>query len=74
MEYIAWASENIQVDVLLTEHVSFRSFVRKFDFRSKKLAMSQYERLLNSSRLSKTRRERLRAAYDYFVKAHLDSF
>ncbi|KAI7815832.1 hypothetical protein BC939DRAFT_471359 [Gamsiella multidivaricata] len=73
-EYIAWASEDIRVDGKLMEHVSFQSFVRKFGFTSKEAAMSQYEQLLNSSRLSKTRRERLRATYDDFVKTHLDSF
>lgn len=36
--------------------------------------MSHYVQLLNSSRLSATRRERLTATYNDFVKAHLDSF
>ncbi|KAF9348416.1 hypothetical protein BGX26_000171 [Mortierella sp. AD094] len=74
MQHVAWANEIREVDGKLKEHVSFHSFVRRFGFTSKEEAMSQYERLLRSSRLNKKRRERLKAAYDEFVKTRLDSF
>lgn len=74
MQHVTWANEITRVDGKLKEHVSFKSFVRRFGFSNREEAMSQYGRLLGSSRLSKTRRDRLRAVYEDFVKARLDSF
>ena len=74
MQHIARANEIREVDGKMKEHVSFHSFVRRFGFSSKEEAMSQYGRLLSSSRLNKRRQERLRASNDDFVKTRLDSF
>ncbi|KAI8595627.1 hypothetical protein EDD21DRAFT_390711 [Dissophora ornata] len=74
MDYITWAAQDVVVDGKVTEHVSFKSFVMDFGFGDKEVAVVQYKLLLDSTRLNKSRRERLRDSFDDFEKAHLNQF
>ncbi|KAF9580570.1 hypothetical protein BGW38_002722 [Lunasporangiospora selenospora] len=74
MEYASWVNDIKEVNGQPREHVSFSSFVRKFAFTDKELAMSQYERLLNLPRMKAGRRRRLKAYYDIFSKSRMTSF
>ncbi|GJJ76485.1 hypothetical protein EMPS_08844 [Entomortierella parvispora] len=71
MDYTSWANDEMKAN---SKYISFKSFVRKFGFISKEVAMSHYSQMLESSRLAKALRESLRSEYDVFVEAHLDSF
>ena len=74
MEYISWANDIKKTNGRWREHVSFSSFVKRFHFTNKKLAISQYEILIKMPKLPTGRRQRLRAAYDIFVKSRMDAF
>ncbi|KAG0008125.1 hypothetical protein BGZ80_003826 [Entomortierella chlamydospora] len=74
MDYVTWAAQDIVLDGRVTEHVSFKSFVMEFGFDDKEVAVVQYKLLLDSTRLNKSRRARLRDTFDDFEKAHLNQF
>ncbi|KAG0335280.1 hypothetical protein BG004_000060 [Podila humilis] len=74
MEYITWAAQDIVIDGKVTEHVSFKSFVIEFGVGDKEVAMMQYRLLLDSTKLNKSRRERLRDAFADFEKARMNQF
>ena len=56
------------------EHVSFKNFVRKFDFTDKKAAHNAYSSLIESHLIRKSRRDHLRRAYSTFWARNEEMF
>lgn len=72
--HVVWANEVKVEDGKRVEHVSFGSFVKKFNLRNKEVAKTQYADLLNSQHIAEKRRRRLQQAYAEFQDSRLQSF
>ncbi|KAF9181076.1 hypothetical protein BGZ49_004910 [Haplosporangium sp. Z 27] len=72
--HITWANTTKVENGKMIEHVSFASFVKKFNLRDKEIAKTLYADLLNSQNISTKRRQRLKQAYDEFRISRLQSF
>ncbi|ORZ08261.1 hypothetical protein BCR41DRAFT_147547 [Lobosporangium transversale] len=72
--HITWANTTKVENGKMIEHVSFGSFVKKFNLRDKEIAKTLYADLLNSPNINEKRRQRLKRAYDEFRDSRLQSF
>ncbi|KAF9579219.1 hypothetical protein BGW38_004608 [Lunasporangiospora selenospora] len=71
---VTWANEVKLEKGKWVEHVSFGSFVKRFDIRNKEVAMAHYAALLNSPYIKEKRRQRLQVAYADFKDSRLRDF